>query len=189
MSVEQQAAAAEAFVRGVVERFSLQAETTVHTEEGQVLVAVDGADLGLLVGPRGTTLDALQELTRTVVQRRGEEHGTRVNVDVAGYRAKREAALKRFVEQKAADVVASGEALALEPMSPADRKLVHDVANTIDGVDTTSEGTEPNRYVVLRPTRAAARSGAPAALDGESPGTAPGEEVGAEPDEQGTGDS
>ncbi len=151
MSVEDQAAAAEAFVRGLVERFPVRATTEVHTEEGQVLVTVSGDDLGLLVGPRGSTLDALQELTRTVVQRRGEEHLTRVNVDVAGYRAKRAAALRDFVLRVAAEVVASGEARALEPMTSPDRKIVHDTANLVDGVETTSEGTDPHRYVIIRP--------------------------------------
>lgn len=154
MSVESQAAAAVAFVNGVVERFGLEAGTEVRTDEEHVFVSVSGADLGLLVGPRGATLDALQELTRTVVQRRGEEHTTRVVVDVAGYRAKRTAALEAFVRRVAIEVLESGAPQALEPMNPADRKVVHDTANGIDGVDTTSEGVEPSRYVVIRPTAA-----------------------------------
>jgi spoIIIJ-associated protein len=154
MSVEEQAAAAEAFVRGVVERFSLRATTVVDVQPEQVTVSVSGEDLGLLVGPRGSTLDALQELTRTVVQRRGEEHGTRVNVDVAGYRAKRAAALREFVTRLAAEVVETGEARALEPMTSPDRKIVHDAANLVEGVETTSEGTDPQRYVVIRPATA-----------------------------------
>ncbi len=158
MSVEDQAAAAESFVRGVVERFSLRGTTEVHIDAEQVLVSVTGDDLGLLVGPRGVTLDALQELTRTVVQRRGEEHSTRVNVDVAGYRAKRAAALREFVLRVAAEVLESGEARALEPMTSPDRKIVHDAANTVAGVETTSEGTDPHRYVVIRPAGQAASS-------------------------------
>ncbi|MDA8291747.1 MAG: KH domain-containing protein [Actinomycetota bacterium] len=152
MSVDEQAKAAGAFVRGIVDGFGLDATTEVHVTEGHIAVEVSGEDLGLLVGPRGATLDALQELTRTVVQRRGEEHGTRLVVDVAGFRARRAAALESFTRRVVDEVLASGEPEALEPMSAADRKIVHDVVNGLDGVETTSEGTEPRRYVVIRPT-------------------------------------
>lgn len=151
MSVEQQAEMAEAFVRGVVECFDAQATTNVVVDDALVSVSVTGDDLGLLVGPRGATLDALQELTRTVVQRRGEEHGTRIVVDVAGFRARRTAALESFVRRVAEDVLASGIPEALEPMSAADRKVVHDTASSIEGVETSSEGVDPRRYVVIRP--------------------------------------
>lgn len=153
MSVEQQAATAGEFVRGVVELFDPEATTSVAVDEDVVHVAVSGDDLGLLVGPRGVTLDALQELTRTVVQRRGEEHGTRIVVDVAGFRARRTSALESFVRRVAADVLASGTPEALEPMSASDRKVVHDTAGTIEGVETISEGIDPRRYVVIRPRR------------------------------------
>lgn len=182
MSVEEQATAAEAFVRGVVERFSLRGTTAVQIEPEQVLVTVNGDDLGLLVGPRGSTLEALQELTRTVVQRRGEEYGTRVNVDVAGYRAKRAAALREFVERVAAEVVATGEARALEPMAAPDRKIVHDAANEVDGVETTSEGTDPHRYVVIRPVSSAGAPTATSSQAGSGPGSGP-EVDGADPDD------
>jgi spoIIIJ-associated protein len=151
MSVEQQAATAGEFVRGVVELFDPEATTSVAVDEDVVRVAVSGDDLGLLVGPRGVTLDALQELTRTVVQRRGEEHGTRIVVDVAGFRARRTSALESFVRRVAADVLASGVPEALEPMSASDRKVVHDTAGTIEGIETISEGVDPRRYVVIRP--------------------------------------
>jgi spoIIIJ-associated protein len=161
MSVDQQAELAGSFVRGLVERFGLEATTEVEITEEQVAVAVTGEDLGLLVGPRGATLDAVQELTRTVVQRRGEEHGTRIVVDVAGFRARRAAALESFTRRVAGEVITSGTPEALEPMSAADRKIVHDVVNGIDGVETTSEGVDPRRYVVIRPT------GAPVGAQGE----------------------
>jgi spoIIIJ-associated protein len=151
MSVEQQAELAGTFVRGLVERFGIEATTEVAIGEDQVSVEVSGADLGLLVGPRGATLDAVQELTRTVVQRRGEEFGTRITVDVGGFRARRAAALEAFAGRVVAEVLESGVAEALEPMSAADRKIVHDAVNGVDGVETTSEGTEPRRYVVIRP--------------------------------------
>ncbi len=161
MSVEQQAAQAVDFVRGVVERFGLVATTGSRIDGDHVFVDVRGDELGLLVGPRGATLDALQELTRTVVQRRGEEHGTRVIVDVAGYRERRAAALAAFVSRVAAEVASTGEAQALEPMNAPDRKIVHDTVNAIDGLATTSEGVDPHRYVVIRQAGAAQATAEP----------------------------
>lgn len=155
MSIEAQAELAEEFVRGVVERFGLDATTTCETNEDTVRINVEGENLGLLIGPRGATVDALQELTRTAVQRRGEESGTRIVVDVGGYRLRRAAALQQFARRVAADVVESGESQALDPMSAADRKILHDAVNELDGVRTTSEGEDPRRYVVIHPTGAA----------------------------------
>lgn len=151
MSVEEQVALVDSFVRGVVAEFSPEAETTVRLEEDRVYVDVTGDDLGLLIGQRGATLDALQELARTVVQRRSEEHAVRVTVDVAGFRAKRAAALEEFVRRVAAEVLETNTAQALEPMPASDRKIAHDAVNEIVGVVTTSEGAEPRRYVVIRP--------------------------------------
>ena len=155
MSIEAQAELAENFVRGVVERFGLDATTTCETTEDTVRVNVEGENLGLLIGPRGATVDALQELTRTAVQRRGEDSHTRIVVDVGGYRLRRAEALQQFARRVAADVAASGESQALDPMSAADRKIVHDAVNELDGVRTTSEGEDPRRYVVIHPTRVA----------------------------------
>ncbi len=168
MSIEQQAELVGAFVRGVVERFGYEATTDVRVEDEHIIVEVTGEDLGLLIGPRGSTLDSLQELTRTVVQRRGDEHGARVVVDVGGFRAKRAAALESFVRRLAAEVLESGVPEALEPMSPADRKIVHDTVNDIPGVETTSEGVEPSRYVVIRPSAGTASAGPAEAVAAEA---------------------
>jgi spoIIIJ-associated protein len=151
MSVEEQADVVRTFVSGVVERFGYEADTAVRVDEEQIFIDVTGSELGLLIGPRGATLDALQELARTVIQRRSEEHAARVTVDVAGFRAKRAEALATFARGVADEVLASGVAEALEPMSSSDRKIVHDTINAIDGVVTTSEGADPRRYVVVRP--------------------------------------
>lgn len=153
MSVEEQAQLAQSFVGGVVERLGLPAATNVAVvDETTIEVSVEGAGLGLLIGPHGTTLRALQELTRTAVQRRSGEHGTRVVVDVAGYRAKRTAALVQFAKSVAQQVLETGLPHSLEPMSAADRKTVHDTVNDIDGVRTASEGEESTRHVVIYPT-------------------------------------
>ena len=152
--VTEQAEMARAFVAGLVEAFGASATVTAAVEEDTIEVAVTGEELGLLIGPKGQTLQAVQELAKTVVQRHVPGRVARLHVDVAGYREKRREALARFTHQVAEQVVASGERRALEPMHPADRKVVHDTANTIDGVITTSEGEEPRRRVVILPADA-----------------------------------
>jgi len=122
--------------------------------EDAVQVAVDGDELGLLVGKGGATLSAIQELARTVVQRKTGGHTDRILIDVAGYRAKRAEALTRFTRKVVEDVLASDKEMALEAMSPADRKVVHDAVNEIGGAATRSEGVEPNRYVIISPLAA-----------------------------------
>ncbi|MHB8246542.1 MAG: RNA-binding cell elongation regulator Jag/EloR [Acidimicrobiales bacterium] len=153
MSIETQAELAEQFVRGVVERFGLDANTTSEIAEDTVRIDVTGENVGLLIGPRGATADALQELTRTAVQHRSDDHGVRIMVDVGGYRLRRATALRQFAGKVAAEVVATGEPQALDPMSAADRKVVHDAVNEIDGARTTSEGDDPRRYVVIHPVQ------------------------------------
>ncbi len=150
--LEEQGDVAISFVEGVMKGFGLDA--TVNKEvvdEDTVRIAVGGDDLGVLIGTKGKVLDALQDLTRTAVFREtGARHGY-VVVDVNDYRAKRREALSRFTEGVASEVADSGEAKSLEPMTPADRKVVHDTVNGIDGVTTSSQGEEPRRYVVISP--------------------------------------
>ena len=149
--VTEQAEMARAFVAGLVEAFGVTGTVTAAVEDDAVEVAVDGSDLGMLIGPKGQTLQAIQELAKTVVQRQVPGRVARLHVDVSGYREKRREALARFTTQVAEQVVATGERKALEPMNPADRKVVHDTANTIEGVSTISEGEEPRRRVVILP--------------------------------------
>ena len=148
----QVAEEARSFVQGAVDSFGLQGTARVVQDGDDLEVAVDGADLGLLVGPRGTTLQALQELARVAAQRRLGDHDTRLRVDVGGYRERRREALARFAHDVAAQVVASGSAKRLEPMNSADRKVIHDVLATFEGVATRSEGEDPRRCVVIAPT-------------------------------------
>jgi spoIIIJ-associated protein len=139
----------KSFLEGVVEAFGLVATVSVkEIDEGILEASIEGDELGLLVGPKGQTVDALQDLARSAVPHDG---GTRLRVDVAGYRERRREALSRFATGIAEGVLSSGEATSLEPMSAADRKVVHDVISEIDGVDTTSEGEEPRRRVVVLP--------------------------------------
>jgi spoIIIJ-associated protein len=151
-TLEEQGELARSFVAGLVTRFGSRASVAVRVlDDDTVEVDVTGPDLGLLIGPKGTTLAALQELTRTVVQRQTGGRTGRIVVDVAGYRERRREALERFTRQVAADVHATGTRRVLEPMGPADRKIVHDTVNEIEGVTTASEGEEPRRRVVILP--------------------------------------
>lgn len=151
-SVAEQGELARSFVVELLERFGANGTVEVaELDDDTVEVSVDGRDLGLLIGHKGATLGSLQELTRTVVQRHTGGHTARVLVDVAGYRQKRRAALERFAQEVAEQVRASGSEQQLEPMTPADRKVIHDTVNLIDGVVTRSEGLEPHRRVVVAP--------------------------------------
>ncbi len=152
-SIEEQVRLAEEFLKGLLAEFGSSATVSSHDlGEGVVELEIDGENLGTLIGPRGATLLALQELTRTVLQHRVGSSECRVVVDVNGYRKRRQDALARFAQQVAAEVRESNTRRALEPMPPADRKVVHDAVNVVPGVTTTSEGEEPYRRVVLIPS-------------------------------------
>ncbi len=153
VTVQEQAELTSTFLGGLVEAFGLEGRLEqVVIDEDTIEVHIVGDDLGLLIGPKGQTLNAVQELSRTYVQRKatGTHHG-RVRIDVGGYRQRRREALERFTRQVADQVLESGAQKALEPMAASDRKVVHDVANTIEGVRTLSEGEEPRRRVVIAP--------------------------------------
>ncbi|MGH9230240.1 MAG: RNA-binding cell elongation regulator Jag/EloR [Acidimicrobiales bacterium] len=152
--IEGQRQAVEGFLTDLLAAFGRSdATVTVALSDDEAIeAAVDGSELGLLVGQKGVTLQAVQELVRSMVQRRfvGQTHA-RVRLDVAGYRARRKVALERFAREVAESVKASGVAKALDPMGSADRKVVHDAINEIDGVSTSSEGEDAARRVVIRP--------------------------------------
>jgi spoIIIJ-associated protein len=140
---------AVAFVEGVVRAFGLEAAVALQADPEAVELDVQGENVGLLIGPRGQTMAALQDLTRMAVQRRVGPDAPRLSVDVGSYRQRRHEALRRFAEQVAQEVLATGETRMLEPMSAVDRKVVHDAINEIDGVQTSSDGEEPHRRVVI----------------------------------------
>jgi spoIIIJ-associated protein len=120
----------------------------LDVENDRAIVAIVGTDLQPLVGNRGETLDALQELTRLAVQ---QKTGTRsrLMLDVSGHRQARRVELSRLATDTAAHVLESDEAAPLTPMNPFERKVVHDAVAAIDGVRSESEGEEPNRRVVI----------------------------------------
>ncbi len=144
---------AESFLRGLLDALGAPQATIAERplEEDLVELSVQGEGLGLLIGPRGQTLGAVQELARTVVQRRSRERSGRIIVDIGGYREVRRGALERFAGEAAAQALETGAPVRLEAMPPADRKVVHDAINGIDGVTTSSEGEEPRRRVVISP--------------------------------------
>lgn len=143
--------AAVAFMEGLTTAFGADATVAVKVEGIELDLTVTGNELGLLVGPGGRTLNAVQDLARVAAQRRLGDHETRLRVDVAGYRERREAALGSFARDVAEQVLASGTARSLEPMTSADRKVVHDVLNEIDGVTTRSVGEDPDRRIIVDP--------------------------------------
>lgn len=151
LDLDAQAANVRSFLEGLVDAFGLQGDVTVNVVDEDTLEArIDGEDLGLLIGPKGQTLQSVQELARAILQKDGPG-GPRLRLDVSGYRERRRVALERFTRGIADQVLASGTATSLEPMGAADRKVVHDTVNEIDGVRTISEGEEPRRRVVILP--------------------------------------
>ena len=151
--VGEQADIITEFLEGLLVAFGVEG-TVKRTEvdEETIELSVEGEDLGLLIGPKGQTLTAVHELSRTVLQRRATgRHVGRVRIDIGGYRQRRQEALARFVRQQAEAVLSEGTSRALEPMNSADRKVVHDTVNEIDGVQTVSEGADPDRRVVIVP--------------------------------------
>ena len=150
--------AAQSFCEGMLRSFDLEGDVESWIDEDEVLrVELSGADLAVLIGRRGKTLQSLAELVRTVVQRQTGAR-TRLFVVVEGYRARRRAALTAYATRLARRVFESGIEVALEPMPAGDRKVVHDTVTSVDGVKTFSEGEEPRRYVVIAPEAAPARS-------------------------------
>lgn len=143
--------AASAFLSGLVEAFGSEGSVAVTRDGEEIEVTVTGSDLGLMVGPSGATLLAIQDLTRVASQRRLGDQDTRLRIDIAGYRERRREALGRFALKVADEVKSTGSARILEPMTSADRKIVHDTLVDVDGVTTRSEGEDPKRRVVVEP--------------------------------------
>ncbi len=150
-SGEEQADDAKAFLEGLADAFGADGRAEIEqVDEGMTEARLVGEGLGLLIGPKGQTLAAVQELTRAAVQR-GPHRGTRLRVDVGGYQQRRRVALERFTRGVAGEVRATGVATLLDPMPAADRKVVHDTVNSVEGVQSRSEGEDPRRQVLILP--------------------------------------
>ena len=146
---EQAGAAAREFIEGLLEAMELEAEASVTVEPDRALIDVNGEGLGLLIGRRGQTLDALQELVRAAVQRRLKARA-RLLVDVEGYRARRRASLADYARAMAIRAKERGTEIELEPMNSYERKIVHDAVAEVEGATSFSEGDEPDRKVIVR---------------------------------------
>lgn len=148
LSLEEQADVAREFLEGLVEAYGLEGSVSTNIDEDVVIVDVEGSQTEALVGVRGSVRSAIHELTRTVLQRYSKETG-RIRLDIAGYAERRRQALSIYAEQLISQLLEEGGEIMLEPMSPADRKVIHDAAAAHDGVSSYSEGEPPKRYVVL----------------------------------------
>jgi spoIIIJ-associated protein len=149
--LDDQADIAADFMEGLLDRVGLDADVETNLEDGTMYVDIwgDGDDMGVLIGRHGATLDALQEIVRAVVQRRSEGR-CRVLIDVEDYRKRRRAQLASKARESARRVSKSGRDERFEPMNAYERKIVHDAAASVGGVETFSEGEEPDRRVVIR---------------------------------------
>jgi spoIIIJ-associated protein len=144
---------ATAAAREIVERIAaaIGADVSIaaRAQGGVVTVTCSGADVGLFIGKHGQTIDAIQYLANAIARAQGGEH--EVVVDAAGYRARRTATLDGIARRTAQRVAATGRRAELEPMTPVERKIIHEALKEDPAVETASEGSEPNRYVVVLP--------------------------------------
>jgi len=148
LPVDEQAKVAREFLEGLVEAYGLEGTVSTRIEDDVIVADVAGDQTEAMVGVRGSVRSAIHELTRTVLQRYSQETA-RLRLDIAGYAERRRQALSIYAEQLIEQLMGEGGEIMLEPMSPADRKVIHDVAGEHDGVTSYSEGEPPRRYVVL----------------------------------------
>jgi spoIIIJ-associated protein len=144
---------AREFVERVASAIGANVTTTVAEREGTVTVTCSGPDLGLLIGKHGQTIDAIQYLANAIARANGEEQ--EIVVDAAGYRARRTASLGAVAQRSARQAASTGRRVDLDPMTAVERKIIHEALKDDPEVETASEGSEPNRYVVVLPRHAA----------------------------------
>jgi spoIIIJ-associated protein len=142
---------ARELVQRIVEGIGVNAQVELDEDDETITVSCSGPDLGMLIGRHGQTIDAIQYLANAAMYRGHAEERKEVVVDAAGYRARRRASLEALAVRSAERAVSNGEPVELEPMTAVERKVVHLRLKEFDGVETTSEGTEPNRFVVISP--------------------------------------
>jgi spoIIIJ-associated protein len=145
------AAEARELVTRIVDGVGVSASIDVEESDDAITVSCSGVDLGMLIGRHGQTIDAVQYLANAVMWRRHPEDRKEVVVDAAGYRDRRRVTLESLAVRSAERALSDREPVDLEPMTAIERKVVHLRLKEFDGVETTSEGTEPNRYVVVHP--------------------------------------
>jgi spoIIIJ-associated protein len=144
-----EAQTAREFVQRAAAAIGASVTATAVERDGVVTVTCTGADLGLFIGKHGQTIDAIQYLANAMARSQGDQH--EVVVDAAGYRARRTATLETLAKRSAQRASATGHRVELDPMTPVERKIVHEALKDDPEVETLSEGSEPNRYVVVLP--------------------------------------
>jgi spoIIIJ-associated protein len=144
----------EALLEEIVDALDLEADVVVEEREEEIAARIEGDDLGLLIGRRGQTIDAVQLVCYRVAFR-GRGDRKRVSVDAAGYRERRRETVERQADRAADRALESGKEIELEPMSATERKIVHDHLAERSGLETFSEGEEPERCVIVAPLVAA----------------------------------
>jgi spoIIIJ-associated protein len=150
---ERKLAQTLAFLRELLAKMGVEAEVNGTADAETINVEITGDDLGVLIGRRGQTLDALQYLAGLSVNRQAGEDWHRIVIDVEGYRARRTETLQNLAQRLAAKAQATGRRVILDPMNAAERRIVHQELSEIDGVETHSEGKEPYRTVVIVPKK------------------------------------
>jgi spoIIIJ-associated protein len=148
--LDDQADAAEDFIHGLLDVLDMDGEAEADIADETIEVRVSGPDMGLLIGRHGSTLEALQELTRAAVQHQTASRA-RLVLDIEGYRDRQRSIVERQARAAAAKVRKTRRPLELEPMTSFERKVVHSALSEFDGVRTASEGEEPDRKVVIYP--------------------------------------
>jgi spoIIIJ-associated protein len=157
LCTDERAQKITAFLTGLLQHMGSSAQVKVYQpEEGRYKVILEGEKLGQLIGRRGETLDAIQQLTNYSINRGGEKR-VRVHVDAENYRLKREQSLQHLARKVAAKVVKYRRNVTLEPMNAYERHVIHTALQDVPGVTTYSMGTDPNRRVIVAYDRSAAR--------------------------------
>jgi spoIIIJ-associated protein len=145
------ASEARELVERIVDGIGVSAHVELEEDDETITLSCTGPDLGMLIGRHGQTIDAIQYLANAAMYRGHADERKEVVVDAAGYRARRRTTLESLAVRSAERCVSQGDAVELEPMTAVERKVVHLRLKEFDGVETTSEGTEPNRFVVIHP--------------------------------------
>ncbi len=148
LTIDEQAGIVKDFLAGLVDAYGLEGEVISRVDDDVIVADINGEQTEALIGVRGSVRSAIHELTRTVLQRYAQDTA-RLRLDIAGYAERRREALTIYANQLIEQLEAEGGELMLEPMSSADRKVIHDAAGASDKVSSYSEGEPPRRYVVL----------------------------------------
>ena len=143
-----------AFLSDLLTKMNNPASVLAADTENGLRLCIDAETMGLLIGRRGETLDAMQYLVSLVANKNRKEEGyIRITLDTEGYRSRREETLKRLARKNALHVRQTGRPVAMEPMNPYERRILHSALQEFSGVTTHSEGEEPNRHVVITPAK------------------------------------